>query len=263
MTIVSRSHWTHRITYWPGAIAGFTARGEHDPADPESGFNLGHTHHADHEAVDRRRAEALVELGIPEHRIVLADQVHGTHVAVARAADLPHLEHRYAYPYYPQTDALITDQPGLALLLFFADCCPVWVYAETPRCGGVAHCGWRGSVADMTGAIVTALHEQFGAPPASLQAVVGPAIGGECYEVGPEVVEAVAQCEARETIRYRDGSSYLDLPQLNALLLARHGIPPERIRVIDSCTRCGPVPLYSWRRDGTATGRMAGLFALR
>ena len=256
-------HWTHRLTNWPHVVGGFTARGEHDPAEPESGFNLGHTHGADHAAVDGRRLEVLAELGIAGYPLALSDQVHGTRVSVARLADLPHLEHRFGTPYYPESDALITAERGLALMLFFADCCPVWVYSEEPLCGGIAHCGWRGSVADMTGAIVGALTANFGAEPIRMQAVVGPSICAQCYEVGPEVVAAVEAIGGGAALQRQGEARRLDLPRLNALLLARHGLPEAGIRIVDSCTRCGPVPLYSWRRDGKATGRMAGVFALR
>lgn len=255
--------WLHRITDWPQAVGGFTARGEHDPDDPESGFNVGHTHHADHAAVDRRRQAALDDLGLPDYHLVLSDQVHGTRVSVARAADLGSIVGRYGYSYYPESDALVTAERGLALMLFFADCCPVWLYCEQPLCGGLAHCGWRGTVADMTGAAVRALGEHFGAAPERLQAVVGPSICGRCYEVGPEVVAAVEALDVAAALRRRERSAYLDLPALNALLLRRHGLPEASVRVVDSCTRCGPTPLYSWRRDGKLTGRMAGFFALR
>lgn len=259
----STTPFVHTITSWPHAVGGFTARGDHDSADPESGCNLGHTQHADHEAVDRRRQQALRDLGIPVQTIVCTDQVHGTNVSVARSADLPQLEQRFGYPYYPQSDALITAEPGLALMLYFADCCPVWLYCSDPLCGGLAHCGWRGTVSDMTGAAVAALKSTFGALPRNMHAVVGPSICAACYEVGPEVVEAVENLDALQSVSCQYSRPHLDLPGLNATLLRRHGLPESHISVVHSCTRCGSVPLYSWRRDGAGTGRMAGFFALR
>lgn len=253
--------WTHQITRWPHVAGGFTARGEHD-VDPESGCNLGHTHHANREAVDRRREQALRDLGIPGHTLVCCDQVHGAQVAVASAAELPHLERRFDCPYYPGSDALVTAEPSLALMLFFADCCPVWLYSSDPLCGGLAHCGWRGTVADIAGATVTAIQANFGALPQSMHAVVGPSICRDCYEVGPEVVAAVENLDATETVCLRDGRAYLDLPELNALLLRRRGLPAQHVTVVNSCTSCGPVPLYSWRRDGAGPGRMAAFFSL-
>jgi polyphenol oxidase len=268
---------THLITDWPHAVAGFTARGAYDPADPESGCNLGHTANADHAAVDARRARVLADLGVPGYQIVCGDQVHGTRVALATAASLPGLEQRHGYPYHPNSDALITAEPGLALMLFFADCCPVWLYCPDPLCGGLAHCGWRGTVADLAGLTVAALQQAFDAKPPQMRAVVGPSICGDCYEVGPEVAAAAA-VQPRTAgvspapgsagilpaaVSERDGCTHLDLLALNALLLERAGLLPENIRVVNSCTRCGPIPLYSYRRDGAATGRMAALFALR
>jgi YfiH family protein len=258
----STSNWTHQVTKWPHAIAGFTARGDYDVADPASGFNLGHTPSADPAEVAIRRQQALAELGIPDHQLVLSDQVHGTRVTVAQAADIPHLDQRFGTPYYPESDGLITAETGLALMLIFADCCPVWLYCPDPLCGGAVHCGWRGTVADMAGTAVAALHHAFGAAPESMHAVVGPSICQSCYEVGAEVVAAVQSLDAMETVILRDNRTHLDLPRLNALLLRRRGLHTDNIRVVDSCTRCGPVPLYSWRRDGKATGRMAGFFAL-
>jgi hypothetical protein len=270
--------WAHLIDDWPGAAAGVTQRGPHDPAIPWSGHNLGHTEQADHAAVDALRRRALAELccvgrgrdwdrGRPEGpersrraareplSIVCAHQVHGRHVTVVRAADL--------CSQYPATDALITAEPGLALTLFYADCCPLILYCPDPLCGGVAHAGWRGSVADMAGAIVAALQREFGAPPDRLQALVGPCIGPECYEVGPEVVEAVKGLGMAQTLREYGESTHLDLQALNVALLECAGVPLRSVSPLSSCTRCGPTPLFSWRRDGPTTGRIAAIFMLR
>jgi YfiH family protein len=176
-------------------------------------------------------------------------------IAVARHATLPS-------PYYPDCDALVTNEPDLALTLFYADCCPIIIYSENPRCGGVAHAGWRGTVADMAGAIVGALAREFGAQPGQLQAVVGPCIGVECYEVGSEVRDAVAALELGSNATVIRGS-HLDLLALNVALLERAGVPADHIHPLPHCTRCGPVPLFSWRRDGPTCGRHVAMFLLK
>ncbi|MBU0608906.1 MAG: polyphenol oxidase family protein [Armatimonadetes bacterium] len=268
--------WTHVVTDWPGAVAGITQRGPHNPAIPWSGHNFGYTKEANHAAVDALRHRAMAELaesvGAPASRqglsvpkaswhAVLAQQVHGSNVAVARHAALPS-------PYYPDCDALITAEPGLALTLFYADCCPIILYSPDPLCGGVAHAGWRGTVADMPGAVVGALQQEFGAPPEQLQAVVGPCIGVECYEVGPEVLAAVEALRIEGCVRAvtrgrsRPQRDHVDLLALNVALLQRAGVPADHIRPIPHCTRCGPVPLFSWRRDGPTCGRHVAMFLL-
>ena len=275
--------WTALERDWPGAAAGITARGPHDPAVPWSGHNFGHTSAADHAAVDALRHRVLQELPLlgprasrpqpvpslgapasspqPLPSLVCAQQVHGPHVAVARHADLSSLPQSHGVPYYPDCDALITAEPGLALTLFYADCCPIILYSPDPLCGGVAHAGWRGAVADMAGAIVGALQREVGARPDQLHAIVGPCIGVECYEVGPEVVAAV-QALGPEGVGAVTDRDHLDLLALNIALLQRAGVAPAHIRQIPHCTRCGPVPLFSWRRDGPDCGRHVALLML-
>lgn len=263
--------WT-ALHCWPGAAAGVTARGPHDPAGAPSGYNMGHTDQADHEAVERLRRRAVQELlacrsDAAPAQLVMAEQVHGNKVAVVRHEELPDLPRRHGHAYYPGCDALIAAEPGLALMLFYADCCPVILYSPTAQCGGVAHAGWRGAVADIAGETVRALQSEFGAEPNDMHAIVGPCIGVECYEVGPEVAAAVValelDCCLRKTkMAAASDRCQLDLLALNVALLQRAGLAPENIRPIPHCTRCGPVPLFSWRRDGPATGRMAALFTL-
>ena len=266
--------WTHLITHWPHAAAGVTQRGPHDPAVPWSGYNLGHTASADHAAVDALRHRALQELsflGPPassrqpwpsSRRMICAQQIHSNRVALARHADLASLPQCHGRPYYHDCDAIVTGEPGLALTLFYADCCPIILYSLDPRCGGVAHAGWRGTVADMAGAVVSALQREFGAQPAQLRALVGPCIGVECYEVGPEVMAAVEALGIERCVRAVTDRDHLDLLSLNVALLQRAGVLAAHIQTLPHCTRCGPVPLFSWRRDGPDCGRHVAMFML-
>ncbi|MEN6641731.1 MAG: polyphenol oxidase family protein [Armatimonadia bacterium] len=255
--------WLLRHTGWPGAVAGVTQRGPHDPADPASGYNLGHTANANHGQVDALRRRALDELGVGDHSLVCSDQIHGTRISVASYDDLPQLPRRHGWPYYPEADALITADDRLALMLFFADCCPVTLYSPDARCGGIAHCGWRGSVADLAGKTVRALSETFGAPAHGLRALVGPCICAKCYEIGPEVADAVLALNLPETLHKQDNSLYLDLLALNTALLERAGVLSYHIQPLTTCTSCGDIPLHSYRRHGPTVGRLAAFFALR
>lgn len=255
--------WLLKHTSWPGAVVGITQRGPHDPADPASGHNLGHTSDADHEQVDALRRQALDELGVGDHSLVCSDQIHGTRISVANYDELPQLPSRHGWPYYPEADALITADDRLALMLFFADCCPVTLYSPDAHCGGIAHCGWRGSVADLAGKTARALADAFGATGDGLHALVGPCICAQCYEIGPEVADAVRALDLSETLHKRADSIYLDLLALNTALLKRAGLDPGHIQPLTTCTSCGDVPLHSYRRHGPTVGRLAVFFALR
>lgn len=275
--------WAYFVTEWPFAAAGITQRGPHQPAKACSGYNMGHTAQANHRRVETLRRRAIRELlpGLPESAfregrvcLVGAQQQHSAHVAVVQRANLASQPRFWGVPYYEQCDALITQEPGLVLMLLYADCCPIVLYSPEPLCGGVVHAGWRGTLADIAGRTVRALQEHFGAAPETMQALVGPCIGVECYEVGPEVLgQACDFCQARKLPRSLCRATvwekhappehaFLDLLGLNIALLKQAGLPPENIRRLPYCTSCGPVPLFSWRRDGPHTGRIAAFFVL-
>ena len=131
--------------------------------------------------------------------------MHGSNVAVIDEA----LAGKGAEAYsdaVKNTDALVTNLPQLPLILFFADCVPV-IFAD-PVSGsiGLAHAGWRGTVAGIAASTVTKMQEAFGAKPENILAGIGPSIGQCCYEVDDKVYEAgkkYAGCfTAKENGRY-------------------------------------------------------------
>jgi polyphenol oxidase len=168
-------------------------------------------------------------------------QVHGCRIAWPEDTDLS------------DTDGLITHTPGTAIALQFADCTPVVIYSPTHHVGAVVHAGWRGTAQSIAARAVQQLIERYGMPAQSLLAVIGPAIGGCCFEVGPEVVEALAatlpngimpaDCITGTGPR---GNPTLDLKQINALQLAQQGL--TQIDVMPPCTHCSQDTLWSYRR---------------
>lgn len=163
-------------------------------------------------------------------------QVHGAALVVA-PGDI-HAE--------TEADALIATAPGTAVAVRIADCVPV-LLATT---GGVAtvHAGWRGTAADIVRAAVRELCAATGQPPTGLRAAIGPSIRGCCYEVGNDVVAAVAAVAP--------GSGWLagrhvDLAAANAAILGELGVPFE---VVGGCTRCDST-WWSHRREGESAGR--------
>jgi polyphenol oxidase len=254
--------WIHTLDQWPAVCGGCTQRGPHRPDVPGSGFNLGLIPGSDRDAVARHRSLALADLGMAGWPTIRAEQVHGTNVGVVRPISRHAPSGSGAEITIPGVDALMTDEIGLALMLVFADCCPVIVYSREPRCIAIAHCGWRGTVGNLIGATVSAMEREYRVVPAMLEGVVGPCICGNCYEVGPEVAAAARTIGGDVAVMERGAATYLDLRRLNQHLLVGAGLPAGNIRTIPDCTLCGPTPLYSWRRDGPATGRMAAMVGL-
>jgi YfiH family protein len=148
-------------------------------------------------------------------------------------------------------DAVITRETGLALSVVTADCVPVLVAAG----GWIAaiHAGWRGIAAGVVQATVERLRAE-GAGPART-AWIGPAIGGCCYEVGPEVAEAVAAASTPDAILAWPGSARPHLDLLHAVRTQLEAAGLTDVHPLVACTRCDTARLHSYRRDGNAAGR--------
>ncbi len=189
-------------------------------------------------------------IGLNRLPLVRATQVHGCAVSIVE--NLPEDgEARDA----GECDALATRLAGTALVVQSADCVPILIAAD----GAIAavHAGWRGSVHNVASAAVAALRE-LGSDPAEARAWIGPAIGVCCYQVGGEVAARFAGDFQRSPC---GGRRFLDLKGVNRAQLVAAGIPADRIRVHPSCTFCGGERFASYRRNGSAAGRMIALIA--
>jgi hypothetical protein len=175
------------------------------------------------------------------------EQVHGRVVASLAA----HPERRPEnVACVGRCDALVTADTGVGLVVWTADCVPILIAG-----GGVVaavHSGWRGSVADITGAVVRRCIVEYGVQPQVLEAYLGPAISGSRYEVGREVIDGLRTLGVDEG-RWRQGK-HVDLRHFLAARLENLGLDPAAIHTVDSCTASTP-ELASYRRDGVIAGR--------
>jgi YfiH family protein len=163
-------------------------------------------------------------------------------------------------------DALMTDAPGVPLLSLHADCQPIFFADPVRGVVAVAHAGWRGTVADIAGVTVRALVDAYGSDPADLMVALGPAIGGDRYEVGPDVITAwvaIAGADADRAMVVGADRAQFDLSAANRLLLGRVGVRPERVEASPVCTLKDGDRWFSHRGQGPATGRFAAIIALR
>lgn len=205
------------------------------------------------------------QLGLNPEHIVTPEQIHGATIARVTAADAGRGAHDYADA-ISETDALITNEPGLPLMLCFADCTPIVFLDAENRAVGIAHGGWKGTVAKIAASTALAMQREFGTDLAKLQVGIGPAIGPCCYEVGPEVAERFCtefpQHEDRLLTPKDNGKAQLNLWEANRLQLLDIGVKSENIELANTCTACQHKWFYSYRADGGTTGRMAAIVAL-
>ncbi len=189
------------------------------------------------------------------HRLLLADfapdgqladlyQVHGREVVAAVPGERP------------EADGIVTDQAEIVLMVRAADCVPI-LLADTERgVIGAAHAGRQGMALGVVTATVEAMHDH-GAT--AIRAWLGPSICGGCYEVPAAMRADVAAVEPASAATTTWGTPGIDVAAGVAAQLMRAGVT---VNAIGGCTRERP-DLYSYRRDGAASGRQAGVITLR
>lgn len=202
--------------------------------------------------VSAARSRLFALVGASQADGVFMEQVHGAGVVTVGGAERGRGVLR-ADEAIEGADALVTHDTDVALVVLVADCVPVLI-VDPGRAVAAVHAGRRGVVGGVVGAAVQAI----GGDPAGLVAVLGPAIGGCCYEVPAELAEDVARLVPAARSRTRWGTPSLDLVAAVTHLLAAADVGTVRSR--GSCTRCHADRWFSHRGDSPATrGRQAGV----
>jgi S-adenosylmethionine:tRNA ribosyltransferase-isomerase len=176
----------------------------------------------------------------------------------------------FIYPGYKfkMIDGLITNEPGVTLATFYADCVPLYFYDSIHKAIGLSHSGWRGTVGNIAKATVEAMQKTYHTDPADLIAAIGPSICQDCYEVSEDVIEEFRQAYP-ETIHtklfYRkpNGKYQLNLWEACHQNFLTSGIREENILTPNLCTCCNPDFLYSHRASHGKRGNLAAFLGLR
>jgi len=242
---------------------GFTTRLGGVSGGIYASLNLGEGT-ADERADIRENYQRLcAALGIPE-RLAFTRQVHGAQVRIVTERDL---RRPCEDPPPPACDGLVTNRRQLPLIVFTADCIPVLLCEPEAGVIGAVHAGWRGTVADILGVAVEQMRA-LGARPENIHAAIGPGIGGECFETGPEVPEALEAWLPGGRERFcvpgpgGEGKFLVDLRGADRERLLRLGLRTEHIAVSEACTRCRPERFWSHRAVGRQRGNQAAVIML-
>jgi len=195
-------------------------------------------------------------LSISPEDLVCSNQVHGTHVRVVTHDDCGKLFKSNPH----NADALITNTPGIALMVFVADCVPILLFDPVKRVAGAVHAGWRGTAANIAGITVLKMISEFGCSPADINAAIGPCITKCCFETDSDVADAVKEAlkEDSKHCLSQNGKKYnVDLKETNHILLKRAGI--ENIIISDECTSCNSNKYWSHRKTKGKRGSQAAV----
>lgn len=254
------------------AHAFSTRHGGVSPA-PFGSMNLGIASapgEPDTEANVAANAGRLMDaIGAGASRMVRVRQVHGRAVHACTRAGQGAPEGHDATAGHgaaaPEADAVVSDLPSHAACVRTADCVPVLVACTATGAVAAIHAGWRGIVAGVVPHAVAALRERCGADPAAMAAAIGPCIGREVYEVGPEVAAEFAGAVggahvlAAGPTRPRE---HIDCFGAVRSQLLACGIPMRSIDGTELCTFRSP-DFFSFRRDGARSGRMGAVIVPR
>jgi hypothetical protein len=249
------------LAAFPGLVHAVSTRHGGVSTGSYASLNLSTSTGDSRENVDANYRRLAAALDLPRERFTTTWQVHGT--LVVRAT------HENAGGMIDKADGIITDTPNLPLTQRYADCTPLIIYDPQRHAAGLGHAGWRGTVAGMATALVQAMADAFASDPADLVAVIGPAIGPCCYEVGPEVVSAVrlafpmadALLSSPANGASPAASPHFDLWTASRWQLEQAGV--GQIETAGVCTRCQHDTFFSHRGDGPQTGRFGAVVMLK
>lgn len=228
-----------------------------------SSLDLGTNRGDDPARVRENYRRVCAALKVDRKGLVFSSQVHGDVVRPVTLADAGKgLDKRVDY----DADGLITDVPGITLVVFGADCLTVLLCDPAQKVIAAVHAGWRGTALGITAKAVEAMVRDYGCEREHIIAALGPCISKCCFETGPEVPEAMTAAfgeEAMPHITELSGGKYkVDLKGLNTLWLKRSGILTTKIDISPDCTLCSPDKYWSHRYTGGKRGSQAALISL-
>ncbi|CAH1208948.1 Polyphenol oxidase [Paenibacillus sp. JJ-223] len=259
---------------YDGLSAGFTTRQGGNGSAPYGSLNCAYHVGDDPVTVLNNRKRIASKLGFSESAWTCGEQVHGKRVAVVRAEDRGRgwMDRESAFQ---DTDGLVTDVPGVLLTSFYADCVPLYFYDPVRGAVGLAHAGWKGTVAGIAESVIEKMEQEYGSQRHHIRTAIGPSIGDCCYEVDEAVMKHVRVwldgAEGNEGYGANgnlifhsagNGKTMLNLKECNRHIMMKAGILPDHIECTTWCTSCNPDIFFSYRKENGTTGRMASWIGL-
>lgn len=253
-------------SYQDDMIHGFSTRLGGVSEGYLGSMNLSFSRGDERERVLENHKRFANALGYNEENLVFSDQVHRTQFhkvtkedcgkGIVRNSDILEI------------DGLVTDEVGIPLITFYADCVPLYFYDAKKKVIAMAHSGWRGTVEKIGGKMVQYMGQEYGSNPEDIICAVGPSICQNCYEVSLDVAEKFLEVFGKaygEILVYpkKNGKYQLNLHEACRITLLEAGILEEHLAVTDICTCCNPKFLFSHRASNGKRGNLAAVMMLK
>lgn len=269
MAIIQRNvngvvfHASEHFSAAGGVVHGFASRLGGVSVGDFASMNLGIKRDDSRANVRENYARFCAAVGADANCLVMTHQVHSDDVRTATRADiLPDLLDPIPY----ETDGLVTDEPGLCLVIYYADCIPVLLYDPKRRAIGAVHSGWRGTSMGIVPKAVERMKTLYGTDPADVLAAIGPGIGPCCFETHDDVPTAMVRQLGRAAepfcVPNGKGKYNVDLKGIIRWEMTEAGLLPEHIETLDLCTGCHPELWWSHRKVGDRRGNHGAMIQL-
>ncbi|MBU8891538.1 MAG: peptidoglycan editing factor PgeF [Bacteroidales bacterium] len=213
-------------------------------------LNTGFTVHDNPKNVTNNLELLAKSIGFEKSHMVSPKQTHSKNIGIVKSG----------HDIFPDTDALVTNVPGICIFIRTADCVPILLFDPVEKVVAAIHSGWKSTIQKVAKHTVRIMQKEFGTNPKNIIAGIGPSIGPKVYEVGPEVIEIFYRSFGRNrnvTPINNSDKGLLNLWEVNKQILVDCGIPENQIEVAEMCTFSNPELFYSARRDKNKTGRLA------
>lgn len=211
-------------------------------------FNLSLSVGDDSAVVLQNRKYFFSEIGLDYQKAAYQKQIHSDEIVMTNRAGI-----------FENSDALITNQQNLSLVVTIADCLPIMIYDPNEKVIAAVHSGWRGTSKRILDKVIKTLRDKFNSKSGNLFVYLGPSITQANYEVGTEVKELFDQ-----KYLLRTGSKYfLNIVQANLDMLYQNGVKKNQIQISGLCTYEMKNVLHSYRRDGEKSGRALAVISMK
>ncbi|MGH9352816.1 MAG: peptidoglycan editing factor PgeF [Terriglobia bacterium] len=284
------------LAQFPWLLHAFSTRLGGVGKPPATGLNLGSSHRSQPQAIAKNRRMFFEAIGAAAFPLAAIHQIHSAEILQVARSSKAKLQYRPSACESGEEcasaetcgDALLTVDARLLLSVRTADCLPILVVDPGARAVAAIHSGWRGALARIAEKTLGEMRRCFGSNPRRLFAALGPCIHPCCYEVGEEAVDAFTGRFAGSERYFQKalGSGKRSFPPFLSMLppghdrpagsglcldlvavardqLRRAGVPASHIQASDFCTSCRTDLFFSYRKEGSATGRMMAVIGMR
>lgn len=202
-------------------------------------------------------------IGVDFEKMVLSDQIHDNRIRIVQPEDAG--KGLVKESDIIGFDGLSTNQRGIPIVTFYADCVPVLLLDPVKKAITAVHSGWKSTVKNISYQALMLMKDCYGSDLKDIQVAIGPSICKDCFEVDNEVynsfIEKFIWC--KKYVDYRNNKYYIDLPQIIRRVLVDTGVLDHNISISGVCTKCNNDVFFSYRGDNRKTGTLAAIMMLK